>query len=93
MKNHVASVHEDNKPFKCEASDYCCSQKNKLNQHVGCVHEGNKPFLKTNIVDPSVHTSRNNSHGLNLGSNPKKRDLSCPRRILNRILNVYLDTF
>ena len=32
----------------------------------------NKYFQKTNIVDPSLHTPRNNSHGINLGSNPKK---------------------
>ena len=43
-------------------------QMNKLNH----VHEGDKPFQKTNIVDPSLHTPRNNSHGINLGSNPKK---------------------
>ena len=29
-------------------------------------------FWRTNIVDPSLHTPRNNSHGINLGSNPKK---------------------
>ena len=41
---HVTSVHEGNKPFKCEECDYSCSIKNLMKLHVASVHEGKKTF-------------------------------------------------
>ena len=40
MKQHVASVHEGKKPFKCDNCDYSCSQKGNLKTHVQSVHDG-----------------------------------------------------
>ena len=42
MKNHVASVHEGKKPFKCESCDYRFAQKSDMKRHVALVHEGKK---------------------------------------------------
>jgi KRAB domain-containing zinc finger protein len=44
MKRHVASVHEEKKPFKCDIYDFSCAQRNVLKVHVASVHEGDKPF-------------------------------------------------
>ena len=50
MNNHVASVHDNKKPFKCEICDYRCSQKGDLSKHFTAVHEKKKPF-KCEICD------------------------------------------
>ena len=44
LNRHVESVHEGNKPFKCDFCVYSCTQRNKLNIHVDSVHDGKKPF-------------------------------------------------
>ena len=46
MKYHVASVHEENKPFKCEICGKGFSQKNKVKIHVESAHEKKKPFKR-----------------------------------------------
>ena len=51
LKNHVESVHEARKLFKCDICDYySCSQKGSLKLHVESVHKGKKPF-KCEICD------------------------------------------
>ena len=42
LNTHVASVHEENKPFKCEICDYSC--KASLKTHVDSVHKGKNLF-------------------------------------------------
>ena len=44
MIQHVASVHEGKKPFKCENCDKSFFYKSDMNKHVASVHEGKKPF-------------------------------------------------
>ena len=44
MFRHVASVHEKKKPFKCDFSDYSCTQNRFLSKYVLSVHEKKKPF-------------------------------------------------
>ena len=52
MNQHVATVHEGKKPFKCDICNFSCSQKSNMKKHVAAVHEGNKPF-KCAICDYS----------------------------------------
>ena len=42
LNTHVASVHEENKPFKCEICDYSC--KASLETHVDSVHKRKNLF-------------------------------------------------
>jgi KRAB domain-containing zinc finger protein len=44
MIRHVASVHEEEKPIKCDICDYRFSQKSQMKRHVASVHEEEKPF-------------------------------------------------
>ena len=44
MKDHVSSVHEGKKTFKCEVYNDSCSGKSSLNQHVALVYGGRKPY-------------------------------------------------
>ena len=44
LNEHIASVHEGKKPFKCDKCESCFNLKKDLNVHVASVHEGNKPF-------------------------------------------------
>ena len=44
MKIHVSSVHERNKPFKCEICDQTFSEKGSMNRHVARVHGEKKTF-------------------------------------------------
>ena len=44
LNEHVASVHEGSKPFKCNICDFNYSRTQDLNRHVSLVHEGKKPF-------------------------------------------------
>ena len=39
LKTHIASVHEEKKPFKCELCNYMCSRKSFLKTHSASVHE------------------------------------------------------
>ena len=41
IKKQIAAVHERNKPFKCEISNYSYAQKNNI-KNVFSVREGNK---------------------------------------------------
>ena len=50
LKQHKKSVHEGNKPFKCEVCDFSSSRKIDMKRHVNAVHEGKKPF-KCEICD------------------------------------------
>ena len=55
MKTHVASVHEEKKPFKCDICDYSCSRKGNMNRHVSTVHEkisySNVAFVITHVLN------------------------------------------
>ena len=43
-QQHVASVHEEKKPFKCDSCDYSCNRKINLKQHIVSVHEAKRSF-------------------------------------------------
>ena len=48
LKTHVSSVHEVEKPFKCDMCDYCCSRKSSLKRHIASVHDplkGHEQFV------------------------------------------------
>ena len=42
MNTHVLSVHERNKPYKCDISHFSGSQKSSMNTHVESIYEGKK---------------------------------------------------
>ena len=44
LKNHIESVHEQLKAFKCSNCDYSTSRKSNLTIHISSVHEKNKPY-------------------------------------------------
>ena len=55
MKNHVASVHEGKKQFKCDICDYRCSKKGAISQptinaHVTTVHEEKSDSNVTSLI-------------------------------------------
>ena len=50
LNQNVATVHEENKQFKCDICNTNFRQKGNLDQHVATVHEGKKPF-KCEICD------------------------------------------
>ena len=39
MNRHIASVHDETKPYKCAICDYNCSLKSYMKKHVASVHE------------------------------------------------------
>ena len=41
---HTKTVHENEKPFKCEICHSCFGHKSNLNKHKKNVHENKKPF-------------------------------------------------
>ena len=43
MNQHIVSVHERNKPLKCDTYDHKCLLKGNLKQYVLSVHEEKKP--------------------------------------------------
>ena len=49
-QQHVVSVHEGKKPFKCDICDFSCSLRHNMKRHVALVHEENNPF-KCDICD------------------------------------------
>ena len=44
FKNHAASVHEVNMPFKCEVREYDLSRILEFKNYAASVHVVNKPF-------------------------------------------------
>ena len=58
MKVHSLSVHEWNKPFKCDICDYSFSLKCNMNRHIVSVHNGKKLY-KCNICDATFSENRN----------------------------------
>ena len=44
----LMSVHDGQKPFKCNICDYSCSQKKYLTVHIASVHDG-KNFVTSNL--------------------------------------------
>ena len=66
MTNHVSSVHEKKKPFKCGFCEYSCSLISNMYTHDASVHEKKKPF-HCSICDKSffnkqkmIETAANN---------------------------------
>ena len=47
---HIESVYEAKKQFKCDICNYSCSIKKTMKTHVASVHKGKKPF-KCNDCD------------------------------------------
>ena len=41
-KKHIASVHENKKPFTCENCDEASSVKGNMKEHIESVHGGKK---------------------------------------------------
>ena len=39
MRQHIASVHGNEKPFKCAICNHCFALKHNLTQHIKRVHE------------------------------------------------------
>ena len=44
VNTHVATVHEVNKPFKCNICECCFGNISDLNRHIASVHEEKKSF-------------------------------------------------
>ena len=42
MKNHVESVYEGKKPFRCGICDNSCSSKSTMKTHIALDHEEKK---------------------------------------------------
>ena len=57
LKKHIVSVHEEERPFKCDICEFRCSQKGNMTTHVASVHEGKKPF-KCGLCDYSCSANR-----------------------------------
>ena len=76
MNDHIESVHEGKKPFKCNECDAAFSVKRSLKMHIESVHEGKKPFackfcdasfgqkgnLKRHLA---IHREKDYGHGSN----------------------------
>ena len=39
MKTHIASVHNGEKPFKCDICDVTFAQKGHMKNHISSIHE------------------------------------------------------
>ena len=48
LKKHIASIHEDEKPYKCAICDYKCSEKGNLTKHIKSVHDGIEKIVSEN---------------------------------------------
>ena len=42
LKQHIQSVHEGKKPYKCSLCDYTSAQKGNLQRHIQSIHESKK---------------------------------------------------
>ena len=65
LNNHKRSVHENEKPFKCEICHSCFGCKSNLNTHKKNVHENKKPFKCENvkvILDRIVFYQHRSAH-------------------------------
>ena len=58
MNEHVASVHDGKKQFKCEFCGYSCFLKSTMKIHVESIHEKKKPF-KREICDITFTIRKN----------------------------------
>ena len=103
LNEHIASVHEGKKPFKCDKCEVYFGLKYDLNLHIASVHEGKKPF-KCEICDDqfelkhelnehiaSVHEEKNQS-----AHNDFEQFLkSCTARFMsqNRLSRKFLNPF
>ena len=77
FKQHVASIHEGKKPFKCDICDHSCSHKGNMKTHVASVHKVKKSF-KCDICGYSCSQKGNmNSHVADVheGKKPFKCDI------------------
>ena len=45
LNTHIATVHEEMKPFKCDICKAEFRQKVNLNTHIAKVHEEMKPYV------------------------------------------------
>ena len=54
MNRHIASVHEELKPFICEICDNSFSQKSKMNKHVMSVHERKIRSNVMSVITPLI---------------------------------------
>ena len=50
LRHHMKSVHQGEKPFKCNECDLCFSRKDKFKRHIISVHVGENPF-KCDVCD------------------------------------------
>ena len=50
LQGHIASIHENRKPFTCEICSFSFARKPNLKKHIESVHAGKKPF-KCDISD------------------------------------------
>ena len=55
---HTVSVHEGDKPFKCNLCDKSFASKTMLNNHIASTHEEKKPY-RCDICDKSFKTKSN----------------------------------
>ena len=74
LNNHIASVHENKKPFKCNICDANFARKPYLKGHIASVHEGKKPY-KCNICDTSFTRKENLNRHIALVHEGKKETL------------------
>ena len=42
MNKHIASVHENKKPYQCSICDKRFNRKQNMNTHIALVHKGKK---------------------------------------------------
>ena len=59
MIQHIVSVHEGNKPFKCEFCEISFSRRPEMRRHVATIHDGKKAKIN-HILDYHVFFFVNN---------------------------------
>merc|ERR1719369_1956672 len=53
LKNHILSVHEKRKPYKCSSCHYRSSLKGNVRKHIAKAHEGT--HSKEIYLGPKIH--------------------------------------